>query len=90
MPTSAAVVFTFALVPYVLAWKYILQLIRDVNSRTTGKKVSIWSWHKGWGIHRVFFPTSSVRRYIVYCMGLTIGLGLAAFCIGARSMLLRR
>jgi hypothetical protein len=90
MPTSVAVIFSVALVPYILSWKYILQLIRDVNLKTTGKKISIWSWHKGWRIHREFFPASSIRRSIVYCIGLSVGLGLAAFCVEVRSVLLRQ
>jgi hypothetical protein len=89
MRTSAVIIFSFALVPYILSWKYILQFIRDVNSRTTGDKVSVWTWYKGWRIHGQFFPTSSVRRNIVSCIALTVSLGLIAFCVGARNLYLQ-
>jgi len=41
MTTPAAIIFTVALIPYVLAWVYIRQLVREVNSDVTGPHVSI-------------------------------------------------
>jgi hypothetical protein len=90
MSTTAAIIFSVALVPYVLAWKYIRQLVRDVNARATGNRVSIWWWHEGWRLHSQFFPTSSVRLCIVACIALTAGLGLVAFCIEAQNLLFHR
>jgi hypothetical protein len=90
MPLSVVIIFWVALVPYIFAWKYILQLIREVNLRTSGKKMSVWNWNKGWSTHSQLFPTSLVRRRIVSCIALAVGLGLVAFCIGARDMLLHR
>jgi hypothetical protein len=88
MPISAAIIFSVALVPYMFAWKYILQLIREVNLGTSGKKVSVWIWNKGWKAHSQLYPESLVRRRIVFCIALAVGLGLAAFCIGVRDRLL--
>lgn len=88
MPISAVIIFSVALVPYLYTWKYILQLIREVNLRTNGKKVSVWNWNKGWKTHRQLFPESLVRRNIISCIALAVGLGLVAFCIGVRDSLL--
>lgn len=90
MPIAAGFIFALAFVPYVLAWKYILQLIRDVNSRSIGEKVSVWRWQKGWKIHRQYFPLSSVRRRIASCIAFTLVLGLTAFCIAVRNAMLHR
>ena len=81
MSTTSAIIFSAACVFYLLAWRYIRQLLRDVNARATGKKVSIWRWHRGWKIHKQFFPESSVRLRVFTCIALTVGLGLVAFCI---------
>ena len=90
MSTTSAIIFSVAFVPYIFAWKYIRQLVRDVNARATGNRVSIWRWHKGWRMHSQFFPMSSVRLCIVTCIALTAGLGLVAFCIEARNLLVHR
>jgi hypothetical protein len=87
--TAVIVVFVLALVPYILAWKFILQLVREVNSRSAGNKVSIWWWHRrGWKMHRQFFPTSPVRGRIVTCIALAVGIGLLAFSIATRNLIL--
>jgi hypothetical protein len=86
MSTISAVIFSVALVFYALTWKYIRQLVRDVNANATESSVSIWRWHKGWRMHSQFFPRSSVRVRLVVCIALTVGLGLVAFCIEARNM----
>jgi hypothetical protein len=54
--TAVSIVFIAASVPYILAWKFIFQLIQDVNLRSTENNVSVWEWHKGWKVHRQFFP----------------------------------
>jgi hypothetical protein len=90
MPITAAVIFSLALVPYILAWKYIRQLVRDVNGRATANRMSIWWWHKGWRMHSQLFPMSSVRLRIVTCFALAAGLGLVAFCIAARNLFIHR
>ena len=82
MTTPAQIIFTVALIPYVLAWVYIRQLVREVNSDVTGPHVSMWWWWlKGWRLHQTRFPVSRVRKRIVGCMALTVGLGLTAFGI---------
>jgi len=92
MSATGAVIFGVAFVFYILAWKYIRQLLREVNARMTENRVSIWGWHKGWRMHRQFFPESSVRLRIAAYIALTVGFGLFAFCIEARSryLLMRR
>ena len=79
MSTTSAVIFGVAGVFYILTWKYIRQLLSDVNAKATGNKVSVWRWHKGWRTHRQLFPASSVRLRIGTCIALTVGLGLVAF-----------
>jgi hypothetical protein len=90
MSTTAAIFFSLALVPYIFAWKYIRQLVRDVNVRATTNRVSIWWWQKGWRMHSQFFPASSVRLRIVACIALTVGLGLVALLIEARNLNIHR
>jgi hypothetical protein len=90
MSTTSTIIFVVALVFYVLTWKFIRRLVRDVNARTTGNRVSIWGWHKGWRMHSQLFPTSSVRPRLVACIALTVGLGLVAFCIEARNLFIHR
>jgi hypothetical protein len=90
MSPTSIIIFVVALVFYVLTWKYIRQMVRDVNAKTTANRVSIWRWHKGWRMHSQFFPTSSVRPRIVACIALTVGLGLVAFCIEARNLFIHR
>ena len=86
MSTISIIMFGVALVFYALTWKYIRQLVRDVNAKAMENRVSIWRWHQGWRIHSQFFPTSSVRPRLVACIALTVGLGLVAFCIEARNI----
>jgi hypothetical protein len=90
MSNTSTIIFGVASVFYILAWKYIRQLVRDVNSKVTGNRISIWRWQKGWRMHRQFFPMSAVRRRIVTFIALTVGLGLVAFCINTRNMLIHR
>ena len=86
MSTISIVMFGVALVFYALTWKYIRQLVRDVNAKAMENRVSIWRWPQGWRIHSHFFPTSSVRPRLVAFIALTVGLGLVAFCIEARNI----
>jgi hypothetical protein len=81
--------FCVAAIFYVVAWIYIRQLVRDVNSEPTGQYISLWRWHKGWSRHRALFPKSAVRQRLVDCMALTVTFALIAFAIEARQMLLR-
>jgi hypothetical protein len=90
MSTTSIIIFSVALVFYLLIWKYIRQLVREVNETANGERVSIWWWHKGWGRHRQLYTTSSVRLRIAICIALTVGLGLAAFCIEVRNMIIHR
>jgi len=41
MSNLSAIIFTLAFVFYDLTVKYIFQLVREVNERTTGQRVSI-------------------------------------------------
>src|ERR1035441_4637949 len=43
----------------------------------------------GWSRHRALFPDSRVRQRLVGCFALTVTLGLIAFAIEVRLMLLR-
>jgi hypothetical protein len=90
MSTTAAIIFCVALVFYILTWKCILQMVREVNANAIGNKVSVWRWHKGWRIHKQSFPTSSVRLRLAACIALTAGLGLVAFCIELQNKLIHR
>jgi hypothetical protein len=47
MSTASTIIFSVAMVFYLLTWKYIRQLVRDVNETANGERVSIWWWHKG-------------------------------------------
>ena len=89
MSTPSLILFAIALVFYLLTWKYIRQLVREVNRDPTVQRVSIWSWHKGWKVHRRIFPTSSVRTRLLTTIAVTVGLALIAFCIEARNMVAR-
>jgi hypothetical protein len=90
MSTTSAIIFGVAFVFYLCSWTYIRQLVREVKATQTGNSVSIWRWHKGWKRHRELFPTGSVRLRIIACIALTVGLGLVAFGIEARSIFTRR
>ena len=83
------IIFAVPAVFYVLAWVYIRQLVRDVNSAATDSRVSLWKWHRGWKRHRTLFPASVVRKRISGCIGLTVALGLIAFGIEARHLFYR-
>jgi hypothetical protein len=87
MTTPAGIIFTVALIPYVLTWFYIRQLVREVNTDATGPHVSMWWWLNGWRLHQRLFPTSRVRKRIIGCIALTVGLGLIAFGIEVRQAL---
>ena len=89
MTTPSVIFFSIAAIFYVLAWVYIRQLVRDVNSEPTGQHISVWRWHNGWSRHRALFPNSPVRQRLVGCMALTVTLARIAFAIEARLMLLR-
>jgi hypothetical protein len=89
MSTTPAIIFSIALVFYVLTWKYILQMVREVNTNAIGNKVSIWRWQKGWRIHKQAFPASPVRQRLAACITLTAGLGLVAFCIEVQNKLMK-
>ena len=90
MSTTSVIIVSAELVPYILAWKYIRHLVRDVNARGAANKVSIWRWHEGWRMHSQFFPASSVRLCIVTCIVLSAALGLVAVWIEVRNFLIHR
>ena len=90
MALSSAIFFSVAFVFYLVTWVYIRQLVRDVNGDATGPHVSIWRWIKAWCRHRLLFPTSSVRKRLATCIGLTVIFGLIGFVIQARLMSLRQ
>jgi len=89
MTMPSIILFCIAAIFYVLAWVYIRQLVRDVNGESAGQQISVWRWQKGWSRHRTLFPNSPVRQRIVGCVALTVTLGLLAFAIESRFMLLR-
>jgi hypothetical protein len=90
MSTTSAIIFSVAFVFYLLAWHNIRQLVRELNERANGGRVSIWWWHKGWSKHRQLFTKSPVRLRIVTYIALTVGLGLVAFWIEVRNMIIHR
>jgi hypothetical protein len=81
MSTTSAAIFSVALIFYILKWKYIAQMLRQVNAIAIGKKVSFWRWQKGWSIHKLSFPASPVRLRIAACIVMTTCLILVALCI---------
>jgi len=87
MSLSSRIIFGVACIFYLLSWKYIRQLLTEVNREQAVCRVSIWKWHKGWNAHRDLFPASAVRMRLAACMAATIALALIAFCIEARHML---
>ena len=89
MSTWSVISFSVAAVFYVLACRYVVQLMRDVNEKRPGNKVSIWTWRRGWKPHREFFPHSPVRSRIVAYIALSVGFGLVAFCNEVRHSLYR-
>jgi hypothetical protein len=90
MSTAFAIIFSVALVFYVLAWKYIIQMVREVNANAIGKRVSLWRWQKGWKIHKQSFPASPVRLRLAASIVLTACLGLVAFCIEVHNKIVHR
>jgi hypothetical protein len=90
MATTPAIIFSVAFVFYILTWKYILQMVREVNANAIGNKVSIWRWQKGWRRHKQSFPASSVRQRLAGCIALTAVLGLVAFGIEVQDKFLHR
>jgi hypothetical protein len=90
MSPTSTILFGLAIVFYLCSWTYIRQLVREVNAKSTGNRVSIWRWHKGWRRHRELFPGSQVRQRIVASFALTVAFGLGAFCIEARSLFIHR
>jgi uncharacterized membrane protein len=90
MSTASAIIFSVALVFYILAWKYIVQMMHEVNANAIGKRVSLWRWEKGWKIHKQSFPASPVRLRVATCIALTACLGLIAFCIEVHNKMAHR
>jgi hypothetical protein len=86
MSTPSLILASIALVFYLLTWKYILQLVREVNHGSPVPRVSMWWWHKGWKAHRTLFPASPVRTRLLACIAITLGLGLVVFCVEARNL----
>ena len=89
MSTVSLIFFGVAFISYLVTWRYILQLVREVNRNSAVHRVSMWWWHKAWKVHKTLFPASSVRVRLLTCMVVTVGLGLIAFCIEARNLVLR-
>jgi hypothetical protein len=89
MTTPSIIFFCVAAIFYLLTWVHIRQVVRDVNSESSGQQISLWQWRKGWSRHRALFPTSVVRQRLIACMTLTVTFGLIAFAIEARLMLFR-
>lgn len=85
MSTPSLILACTAVVFYLLTWKYILQLVSEVNHGSSEHRVSMWWWHKGWKVHRTLFPDSPVRTRLLTCIAVTVGLGLV-FCIEARHL----
>jgi hypothetical protein len=86
MSTALLVLASIALVFYLLTWKYIFQLVHEINHRSPDHRVSMWWWHKGWKTHKAHFPDSPVRMRLVACIAATAGLGLVIFCVEARNL----
>jgi hypothetical protein len=89
MSTPSSIFGSIALVFYLLTWKYILQLVHEVNHDSPMHMVSMWWWHKGWKIHKTLFPASPVRTRLLACIVITVGFGLAFFCVESRNLLER-
>ena len=86
MTTPSLVLACIAIVFYLLTWKYILQLVHEVNHGSTVHRVSWWWWHRGWRTHKALFPTSPVRKRLVTCIAATVGFGLVVFVVEARNL----
>jgi hypothetical protein len=57
-----------------------------VNNGSPVHRISMWWWHKGWNVHKTFFPASPVRTRLLACIAVTVGLGLVVFCVEARNL----
>jgi hypothetical protein len=81
MSQTSSVLFTIAMAFCVLSVLCILQLVRQVNRGSQQRKVSIWTWRRGWGMYKTLFPGSPLLTILVFCVGVTVGLGFTVFFI---------
>jgi hypothetical protein len=82
MSQTSLVLFTIAGAFYVLSVVCILELVHQVN-RSSQRKVSILTWYRGWRIYKTLFPRSPLLTILVFCIGVTLGLGLTVCFIEA-------
>lgn len=83
MSTALLVLFSIAIASYLFTVACVVQLVGQVNQGSPQHKVSIWTWPRGWKIHKTLFPASSLRTRLLVGMSVTVGLGLLVFIIKA-------
>jgi len=70
------VLFAIAVVFYFRAWKYIRILVAEVNRESLEQQFTTLRWAKhrfaAWRIHSRRYPSSPVRKQIVFSMVLTM------------------
>jgi hypothetical protein len=76
MQLTGFVLFAVAAVFYVRTWKYIHQLIEEVNQKNPERRYSTLGWwshrFEPWRLHSQFYPSSSVRKQIGWNIALML------------------
>lgn len=83
------VLFAVAVVFYVRTWKYIHQLVKEVNQRQPELRFTTLGWwrhrYEPWRLHSRLFPSSSVRKQIAWNIAFTVAFMLGVVLVQVRS-----
>jgi|SRR3954452_19785524 hypothetical protein len=80
MEPTGIVLFAVAAIFYVRSWKYIHQLVEEVNEQNPERRYSTLNWlalwrgsrYEPWRLHSKLYPSSSVRKQIGWSIALTL------------------
>ena len=91
MEPIAYLLFAVAAIFYVRTWKYIHQLVKEVNQQHPERQYSTLGWwrhrYEPWRLHSQFYPSSSVRKQIGWNIVLTVRFMLGVMLVQVRSFL---
>ncbi len=87
------VLFAVAAVFYVRTWKYIHTLVKDVNRAQTERRFTTLGWgrhrYEARKLHALLYPSSAVRKQIVWSIAVTLAFMLGILFVQVRSFAMK-
>jgi hypothetical protein len=88
MPPTGWILSVFVAVFYFRTWKYIHQLVKEVNQQQPERRFTTLSWwrpREAWRVHSQLYPSSGVRKQIAWNIALSVVFALGVMFVQWRS-----